>query len=163
SEASDSALTRYFSTIRSDLGDDKGVLITITSALNDRNETAASVKSGITPGDSPSAYKDNLESLIERIEEIWTLNNWSLTELIFLLTISHPVSVPADEEMSSYAQIAKQYASNSSRLAVIDAQELDQSEFESNDWYVSSADKNHLSEAGYKGFTVKLVDLILAS
>ncbi|MEL6229573.1 MAG: hypothetical protein AAFR24_06650 [Cyanobacteria bacterium J06627_3] len=159
---SDAALTSYFSTLRGDLGASPKVIIYINSGVNDRNEADPSTGNSLTPGDSQAAYEDNLKTLIEKIESIWTLNNWALSGLSFLVVPSHKLTTE-DAELESYVAAAKSYAGTNNRVTVIDTQRYDSALFTAGNWYASPTDENHLSVAGYEGYTSDMINKILAA
>jgi len=113
----DATLTTYFSQVRM-LGATR-VLIRINTGVNDRNETLASVgPERVSDGSSPAAYEDNLVAIINRIHEIWRLNDWDARELHFLITPSHPRGFPEAEPMLGYREAARAIADRFPRILI---------------------------------------------
>jgi hypothetical protein len=155
-QAADATLTHFFSILRADQGTTKTVCVVINSGLNDRNETLTSVgPAAVADADSPEAFVDNLQAIVERVEEIWSDNGWSRSELFFLFMPSHPVSDPDDTELSSYRTATAAYAPTVTNGALLNIEALyPQASIQ----YASSGtDKNHLTQTDYELISVALV------
>ncbi len=152
STASDATLTHYFESLRRLQGSQKAVLVRINTGLNDRAESRPSLLSGITPGSSASAYRDNLQAMISRITAIWSLNQWPAEELYFLLTPSHPVAQPDEPILIAYRVAASSLALATPRTACVRLDTLTNStEMLANGWYQGGGgDRNHLSQQAYQ-------------
>lgn len=149
--ASNEHLTLYFTHVRATQGTTKGVLVRINSGLNDRAENLPSVGSGLTPGNTAAAYKDNVLFIMNRIRGIWTLNNWPEEELYFVLTPSHPVQFPDEPLLIEYRNACDQLAQSNPRTASVRLDVLTISpEMLASNWYqLSGTDRNHLNQSGY--------------
>ncbi|HEV7297927.1 MAG TPA: SGNH/GDSL hydrolase family protein [Tepidisphaeraceae bacterium] len=164
--ASDAMLTEYFGEVRALQASQskRHVVIVINSGVNDRNETGASV--GPTPnatGDSPAAYADNLQAIINRVRAIWTLNGWPLSELYTLVMPSHAISAPDDAEVITYRTAAQGVADANPQTDVVDLSQLaDFTVMRANGWYAGTGDRNHLTQIGYEGLSVRIIDALSA-
>ncbi|RWI22885.1 MAG: hypothetical protein EOQ92_18395 [Mesorhizobium sp.] len=160
-QASDDALTHYFSILRTDQGTGaKTIVICINSGLNDRNETSASVgTAAIADGDSAPAFVDNVRAIVDRIKAIWTLNAWDEKELFWLLQVSHPQSDPDDAELVAYRLALEAYALYVGHAQVIDlAEVVPYADLIAEGWYANPvSDHAHLTQAGYEGASVAIV------
>ncbi|TIM07604.1 hypothetical protein [Mesorhizobium sp.] len=154
-QASDDALTHYFSILRTDQqAVQPCIIIMVNSGLNDRNETLTSVGPGaVADGDSPEAFVDNCTAIVQRIQAIWTLNGWSQDELNFVFMVSHPQSDPDDAELISYRTAIATYVATLDHGYTIDlAAKITSAQMLANGWYASAgADKAHMTQAGYEG------------
>lgn len=128
------------------------VLVRINTGLNDMNEPLASVGTNrVADGDSPEAFADNLQAIIDRIREVWTISGWPEDELYFVLVPSHPLPDAAGEsELAALRTAAEAVARANPRCAcvrlerVVTAQEMID-----NNWYFSPTDRSHLRQDGY--------------
>jgi len=148
---SDATLTHYFEHVRRLQGAAGAVLVRINTGLNDRAEARPSLTAGIAPGNSAAAYKDNILTIIHRIESIWALNGWSTQNLYFLLTPSHPVAEPDEVGLRSYRDACIQIAAARSRTACVRLDEISSAtEMLALRWYQQNGfDRNHLVEEAY--------------
>lgn len=164
-QASNDALTHYFSILRADQGvGNKTIVVCINSGLNDRNENLASVgTAALADGDSASAFIDNTRAVVDRIKAIWTLNGWDQSELFWLLQVSHPVSTPDDAELVAYRYALEAYALYLEQAQVIDiAAVVPYADFIANGWYANPvSDHNHLTQAGYEQVSLRILKAIL--
>ena len=149
--SSDATLTNYFESLRMLQGPTKAVLVRINTGLNDRAESRASLTGGITPGNSAAAYRDNIQTIINRIESIWHVNGWSTDTLFFLLTPSHPVSEPDEAILRGYRDVCVQIAASRPRTACVRLDQITSAgEMLSLRWYQQNGfDRNHLVEEAY--------------
>lgn len=162
--APDEELRVHFSLVRALQPEPRLVLIRVNTGLNDRNETEPSLgPAGIADADSPEAYADNLTAIIMRIEQVWSSNAWPMEELHFLLSPSHPVSVPDDAELDSYRTAATALALSHPRCAATRFDRLtDAAEMLASGWYQSGgSDRNHLTAPGFQALTARELDAIL--
>ncbi|MFZ4573510.1 MAG: SGNH/GDSL hydrolase family protein [Phycisphaerales bacterium] len=159
----DATLTVYFEQVRR-LGS-RGVLIRVNTGVNDRNEELASMGPlGVTPGWSAEAYADNLDAIVSRLREIWSLNGWDRSELFFLFTPSHPVSAPDQQLLRDYRQAARGVSDRVGRSAVVDFDALVGSEaMVRNWWYYGGSDVHHLSGNGLDALSAREVDALRAA
>lgn len=150
--SSDETLGLYFSKVREVQDEPRRVLVRVCSALNDRAEDLPSVN-GVTPGNGPAAYEDNLRAIIARISQIWSLNQWDPEELYFLLTPSHPVANPDEPIMIAYRERAEAVAVSTPRTVCVRLDRLTTAdEMLANVWYAQNGfDRNHLTPAAYEG------------
>lgn len=163
----DSAVTHYFGIIRARQAQtDKKIVIPIHSGMNDRNETNPSLgPNPVADGDSPEAYADNLHGICNRLEAIWTLNAWPLTELTFLFDPSFPTSTPDDAELISYRAAARTVASSRVRCQVVDEAELvTHAQLLAGGEYASAGvDTVHRSQLGYENGGVRKLNALLTA
>lgn len=146
--ASVEQLTLYFTQVRSLQSAPRRVLIRVNTGLNDRNETLPSLgPAGVADADSAEAFADNITAIMTRIEAIWSLNGWPLDELYFLISVSHPVSLPDDDELVAYREAASALADVHPRTAATRFDRLTSApEMLANGWYqAGGADRNHLT------------------
>jgi lysophospholipase L1-like esterase len=164
-EANAALLTEVFSEVRRLQGATKYVVVTINSAVNDRNETLASVgPNPATPGNSAAAFADNAQAIINAITAVWTANSWPATELYFLLLPTHPISDPDDAQIVSYRSALTAVCNANSRTAAADLTAITSgTELTNQSWYLASNDHNHLVQAGYENLALRLVDDFLAA
>lgn len=151
--ADDSYLTLFFGQVRALQGETKRVLVRINTGLNDRNEEGMSAgPNPQTPGNSAGAFADNLQAIMNRIGAIWALNSWDPEELFFLLTVSHPIDDPDDEQLLSYRAAAEQVALANPRAATVRLDALtNASEMLSSGWYQANGfDRNHLTQPAFE-------------
>lgn len=151
--ADDSYLTLFFSQVRSRQSGPRHVLVRVNTGLNDRAEMEPSV--GPNPqshGNTSAAFADNLQGIINRVGAIWTLNGWDPTELYFLITPSHPIADPDDEQLVGYREAAAQVALANPRTACVRLDMLTTSgEMLANNWYQSFGfDRNHLTQPAFE-------------
>lgn len=154
--ADDAYLTLYFSEVRALQGSAPRVLIRVNTGVNDRNESRPSLGTPPTlPGNSPQAFADNLRAIIDRITSIWTLNNWDLAELFFLITPTHPIAAPDDAQLIAYRAAADTVADTYPRVAVGHLDRLITApQILSNFWYpLAGFDRNHLLASGYEALS----------
>src|SRR3990167_6815609 len=106
-QASNNTLSQYFSAVRSGTTNNK-VVVTINGGVNDRNEASASLGPlAIADGDSPEAFADNAQAIVNRIQDIYDLNEWATTNLYFILLTTHIISNPDDAELITYRNAAE--------------------------------------------------------
>lgn len=161
--SSDDSLSLFFTKVRELQDEPRRVLVRINTALNDRAENLPSIN-GITPGNSAAAHEDNLRAIIARITGIWSLHDWDPEELYFLLTPSHPVSLPDEPALIAFRQRAESVALSTPRAAVVRLDLLtDAPEMLSNVWYAQNGfDRNHLTPAAYEALSEREVLALIA-
>ncbi|TIP70592.1 MAG: hypothetical protein E5X53_26380 [Mesorhizobium sp.] len=164
-QASNEALTHYFSILRADQGSGaKTIVICFNSGLNDRNETNPSVgTAALADGDSASAFVDNTRAIVDRIKAIWTLNGWDQSELFWLLQVSHPQSSPDDSELVAYRAALEAFALYVDQAQVIDISAVaPYADFIANNWYASPVDHAHLAApTGYEQVSLRVLKAML--
>lgn len=149
--STDATLTHYFESVRRLQGPTKAVLVRINTGLNDRAESRPSLRHALTPGNSAAAYRDNIETIMDRIESIWQLNSWSSDTLYFVLTPSHPVADPDEASLRGYRDVCMQIAASRPRTACVRLDQItNATEMLSLRWYQQNGfDRNHLVEEAY--------------
>lgn len=128
------------------------ILIRINTGLNDMNETLPSVgHNRVADPDSPEAYADNLQAIIDRIREIWQISGWPQDELYFVLVPSHPIPIESGEpELATLRTAAEGVALANPRCACLYLDRIVTSqEMTANNWYFAITDRSHLQQAGY--------------
>lgn len=137
----------------------KTAVVVISSGLNDRNETGASVGPlAVADGDSPEAYADNIQAIINRVSESWIDAGHLAANLFFAIEPSHPISSPNDTELEAYIDAARDVADANPRTCVIDMTELTSyEEMQANGWYAATNDRAHLSTVGYECLGTKAI------
>lgn len=155
--ADDSYLTLFFSKVRERQGGSPRVLVRVNAGLNDRGETLPSVLQGLTPGNSPEAFADNLRAIMARVRAVWAMNLWPEEELSFLFTASHPISNPDDASLEAYRAAAAGVADGSPRAAAVNFGALTAwGEMVANGWYqLGGFDTHHLTQAGYEALSAR--------
>ena len=138
------------------------VVVYINSGVNDRNETIVSQGwRADTDADSPEAYQDNLEVIINRLKSVYSMN-WDADELYFLICPSHPISNPDDSELLEYRKKARETVFREDRSSYVNISSLVTYEYMlANGYYLSGGtDTFHLNTDGYLDIVGKIVDLI---
>lgn len=127
-------------------------LVRICTGLNDRAETLDSIgPEPQGPPTSPGAYSDNLNAILLRLEEAWSLAGFDPANLYFVITPSHPVPGDDDAMLKLYRPVAEDVAKNHERAASVDLSKLVTSdELTKNSWYVTQGDFNHLRLDGMR-------------
>ncbi len=129
------------------------MVVRINTGLNDRQEDLPSLVTGMTPADSPAAFRENVQAIIDRVRGVWQSAGWPAEELHFLLTVSHPIGndlEPDDPELLAFREEAKALAFVNPRTASVRLDRLTTpAEMLAGGWYRSALDPNHLSPAGY--------------
>jgi lysophospholipase L1-like esterase len=145
-------LSLFFSRVRAPLGPNPKVVVRINSGVNDRSEWMPSVASNLLPGNSPAAFRDNLDAIMTRIRNVWAINNWDASELSFLLTVSHPLSEPDDIYLSYYRPEIQRLADRLEDVTVVDLSRLaNANEIARRGWYNTPEDHYHLNVGGHQG------------
>lgn len=158
---SDTAIAHFLGEMRRLQGDQKTVVITVNSGLNDRNETNTSLgPAAVTDGDGAAAFVDNFIAIRNRIEAVWTSEGWPLRELFWLVFPSHPVDDPDDAELMAYRKAMEAFMRTVPRGQLINIERLTtEAEMLAGGWYNSGgADRNHLTSTGYAQLGLKLVE-----
>lgn len=158
-------LDEYFRQVRRLQGDEKHVLIRINSGLNDRNEGLASVRSGITPGNSAEAFGDNVQFVIDSIRAVWIRNGWDVSELYFAVVVSHDVPDSADSasQLDQYRIVAARVARENERTAAVNFDLIVPAAYmQSHGFYASLVDFNHLQQSGYEYLASKELEAEIA-
>ena len=161
--ASDSMLTLYLQeAVRLQNGVPM-VVVRVCTGLNDRAESMASIgPDPQTPGNSPTAYADNLHAIIDRLEHAWTLAGFNTDNLFFIITPSH--TVPGDDErpLRLYRAAANDVAKNKPRTVAVHFGALtDAVEIEKNSWFATQGDYNHLRQDGMRALARRELDALL--
>lgn len=163
--ATNETLTEYFKQVRSLQNGVPRVIFRIDTGLNDRNLSVTSAGPSKVPAASGSrgeAFYDNVTAIIDRIEEIWKLNGWDVTETYFLLTSSHAVTASADK-MNEYRRAADALANKRSRVTAVDMSVvLPVFGITSNSYY-DVAGPDHLTNQGYQYLARREILAILQS
>ncbi len=162
--ADDAQLTAYFSAVRALQGPDKHVMVRVNAGINDRIETLPSRgPKKIQVGNSPEAYADNLQAIIDRVTAIWALNAWDESGLYFNLAPSHPISNPDDPLLIAYRDAANAVALANPRTCVTRFDILtSHDEMLAKQWYYFPGDKLHLSTWGYDALSGRELDALAA-
>lgn len=155
---SDAAIAAYFADVRQTCSH---VLVCINQGLNDRVETTASIN-GITPGNSPAAYVDNMTYVIDRVQAVWAANNWPLSELHVLVTVAHPIATPQDSVLTSYVEAMRALSRDDIAVTAV-AELFTESDFLANNWYANSTDRYHLSPNGYDAVSLAQLNAVLST
>lgn len=160
------ALAYYIDEMRKLQGATKTIVIVINAGINDRSETATSVgPEAITDGDSPEAYVDNIQAIVNVFESVYTTEGWDSSELHFVIMPSHVIAEPDDAEIVSYrAGVVDRFGAKA-RTQIIDFSDyFDQAAMLSNGYYASSgSDKLHLSQDGYEGLATAIMPDLLGT
>lgn len=165
-QASTDYLTHYLTAVREPLGANKAVLFTLNSGVNDRNTVLASLGPGaVADGDSQEAFADNIVAIIQRIQQIYTINGWSQSHLYFLIIPSPMVSDPDDAELISYRVAADSVAFNNANTASVRFQDLATfAELTSSAgqgcYYSGCTDFVHFVQNGYERLARKIITAI---
>ena len=168
---SDNTLDHYLTVIRSQLGANKKIIFWINEGLNDRNETLASLGPlALADGDSPEAYADNMQGIIERVRARYTANSWDFTEVYWVIMPSHPISTPDDSELVSYRETAGSIlVSGNPRLCLVDLNRIvtykqllnGSGGGGGNSYYASSGtDTAHMVQPGYEFLGKRAVEAL---
>jgi hypothetical protein len=162
--ASDEMLGSYFAEVRRLLPEPRRILVRIHQGLNDRNEINPSVGQGITPGDSPAAFVDNLRVTIDRIRGVWQARGWPQDEVHFLIVTPFMVATEQDVELVGYQEAARALVDEYDRLAVLDQSALaPYAEMVGGNFFATPTDRNHLSTHGYDTLSARELAAVLAA
>lgn len=161
-DAPDETIAHFFQAVRDGQRNQvfKAVVMCVNSGANDRVETNPSVGPDvIADGDGPTAYLDNFTALRSRIEQVWVAQGWSLLELYWIVIPTHPVSSPDDAELLQYRTAVSQGLFGQPRVQVIDLGFLtdEATMLASGHYNNGGADRNHLTEAGYKALASLII------
>jgi hypothetical protein len=130
------------------------VVVVVNAGLNDRNETSTPSlgPAGVADADSATAYIDNLQAIVDRVESVYRAN-WPLNELYWLIMPSHRVADPDDPELVSYRAAVNSWVNGRERTSMIDlASNITAAEMLTRGYFAAgNADLNHLTVAGYEG------------
>lgn len=141
------------------------VIVRINSGLNDRNETLASLgPANVQDGDSAEAFADNAVAIITALQQAWTSKGLPLEGLRFVLTSSHPISMPNDAELASYAAALPGVASRFAPglVTAVALEELISADaMLSRGYYTNPGDRFHLSRAGFLALTQLEVEAVM--
>jgi len=96
--------------------------VLIGEGFNDRNETSTSL-SGITDGDSPEAFADNMAGLIAAIRSDWQAAGFTAGDLSFTLLGMYEAGT-ANDKLRGYASELHDMALADQQLSFIDLFEL---------------------------------------
>lgn len=156
-------LTGYFYEVRRlqlAKGQAPTVIVYINSGLNDRNETETSNGEYGFEGQTPSGYADNMSAIMNRIEDVWKINGWDISELSFLTIASHVISDPNDSELQSYRTELNSLSATRPNFTTVDLSQLmTYAEAVSGGWY-DGAGEAHLTPTGYAAVTAKIFSLL---
>ncbi len=138
-------------------------VVRVCTGLNDRAESLNSIgPDPQTPGNSPTAYADNLTAIIERLQQAWTLSGFDVSNLYFIITPSHTVPGEDERPLRLYRAAAKDVAKNKARVAAVDLGALtDAEEIEKKSWFASQGDYNHLRQDGMRALARRELDALL--
>lgn len=161
-------LDDFFSRVRALQGPTKHVLVRINAGMNDRQETLPGIKTGVGPGWSPPAFKENVQDIVDSISAVWARNAWDARELYFLIVVSH--DVPSDfrdaSNLDAFRPVADQIARDNPRTASVNLKVLaPSSEMVARSWYNqigNSTDYPHLSYSGYLSLSEREIRALLA-
>jgi len=150
-QASDAQLSLYFQRVREPLGPNPKVIIRINSGVNDRSEWLPSFASFVLPGNSPEAFRDNIDAVLTRVRAVWTLNNWDAdAELSFVISVSHPIDTPDDPDLERYRASLRGLADRAPDVTLVDLSRLAcADELLARGWYQSPTDRFHLNRFGH--------------
>ncbi len=163
-QAPDEQLSLYFSQVRALQGPVKRVLLRVNTGANDLNEKEPSLGPKKVPqGNSPPAFADNVQAIIDRVAGIWTLNAWDPSELFFNIAITHPIASPDHPLLVGYRDACDAVALANPRAAVTRFDALTSyDELQALSWYSSPTDPLHLSLSGYEGLSRRELLALLA-
>jgi len=163
--ASDDTLIHYFECLRDAQAFQarKSFVFMICHGLNGRVSDALIPSEGPLahlPGNDGTAFVDNFDAIRLRVEGIWSAQGWDLSELRWIVFVSHPISNPDDALLTEYR--AAMLARAGGNVSVIDLSALtDEAEMLANGWYASGgSDRSHLTEAGYLALGDRIIGAI---
>jgi len=162
--ADDAYLTHIYSTIRNDqlAKNPYGVTILFTIHLGTGDFTENGISKGtraITPSSLPEAFGDNCQAIIDRILGIWTLNNWDLDEVNFLLVGSHPQSEPDNTQLISYRKAMSDLCSYNQRCSSVDINQLIPFNIGVEKGYYNPSDVLHVLQLGFEAICTEIINL----
>ena len=158
-QASDVTLSNYFSLVRQLQTDPRRVLIRINTGWNDLSDTNPSVGPiGSLPSNDPTGFEDNLRGVVNRINEIWSLNNWPAGELFYVFAVTHELPQPFENTMLAYRVRAISVAGGLPNAAAVNLDLLaTPAEMTQLGWYDAN-DPSLLTQAGYEGLAARELD-----
>lgn len=137
------------------------VVFIVNSGVNDRNAVGPSRGwKAIADGDSPEAYVDNLEGLMDFVETIWESQGglgWSVEEVYWIIIPSHRIADPDNAELVGYRQAVRSALSKRQRCAVVDLGQITTyAEGVANGWY-QPGDPIHGTFAGHQAWAERIL------
>ena len=142
----------FFQQVRVPLNGDKRCVIIINSGFNDRHEPAKSIgPAGGFAGNSPEAYRDNLEGLTIYLEQAWVEAGGQRETIHFAFMPSHPLATPDDPALVAYREAAVALAVKLPNASCILLPELvSQRDMQAKRYYDQGQPSSpHLSKEGY--------------
>lgn len=161
--ASDSTLTLFLQeSVRLQTGAPVAA-IRICTGLNDRAESMTSIgPDPQVPGNSPTAYADNIIAIIDRLSQCWVTAGFDAANLYFIVTPSHTVPGSEESPLRLFRSAAEDVAKNRLRVATVNFGQLtDAQEIEKNSWFVTQGDFNHLRQDGMRALARRELDALL--
>lgn len=162
-EMPDQTLALFFRAATHGQGASGATLVRVHTGLNDRNVTLPSLRAGLTPGNSPEAFIDNVGAVVDRVREGWAAAGLAPDRLAVVVTVSHPVSAPDDARLVAYREAADEFARSAPGVASVRLDVLtNESEMIDRGWYhAGGADRNHLTQDAFETLALRELDAIL--
>jgi hypothetical protein len=140
-------------------------LVRINSGLNDRNEEGVSL--GLEPrlpGDSPGAFLDNVQAIMDRLKQQWVASGASPDNLYFLISVSHPVGDPDDTELLAYRRAADEIAKSNANTASVHLDVIIPfAELKRGRLFAGTGEFNHLGLSGFRAAALAELRALRAS
>lgn len=139
------------------------LLVPIFEGFNDRNEMQPSLGEQITPGNSPEAFADNVDALIQLIRSDWALTGRSQKDLGFIVFSMYDINPPdSAEQLIEFGDALRAYAASESGVSFIDLRAI------GIPYTVGAAqgffsDGLHLSRAGTQYYSRRIFDALLSA
>jgi hypothetical protein len=166
-DGQDKTLVHFFQAVRDGQRDQlqKKIIMLVNHGLNGRVGDADNVSLGPAahlPGNDGIAFVDNFVAIKNRIEGIWTAQEWPLDELQWVVFVSHPTGISGEESLIEYRAAMQDYANATPRVQAIDLSQLTTAdEMLAQGWYQSGgADRSHLTAAGFEALAARIVSRI---
>lgn len=157
-------LTALFTAMRQNCVDKSQtpmVLFRIRSGTNDIADTGNSRGAGLTASNTEAGFLDNLTAIRDRINAVWTLNGWSLSEVYFEVMVS-TWKIADDTDQDQFRSAARTFANTFDRCAAIDATMLVENFAEAQTFFAAGGtDSSHHIIEGYERYSERYLRTML--
>lgn len=157
-------LTALFTAMRQnalDMSQTPMVLFRIRSGTNDILDTGTSKGSALVASNTEAGFLDNLTAIRDRINAVWTLNGWSLSEVYVEVMVSTQ-KIADDTDQDQFRSAARTFANTFDRCAAIDATMLVENFTEAQSFFAAGGtDSSHHIVEGYERYSERYLRTML--
>ena len=151
-------LTALFTAMRQncvDMSQTPMILFRIRSGTNDIADTGTSRGAALTASNTEAGFLDNLTAIRDRINAVWSLNGWALSEVFFEVMVSTQ-KIADDTDQDQFRSAARTFANTYDRCAAIDATMLVENFAEAQTFFAAGGtDSAHHIVEGYETYGVR--------